>query len=339
MAVLLTQAGVNDRFGARAGVHPAGMPAVSLAGTTITVRDLKAVVYPGITTVSGPYLVGLPSETHELDPADATNPRVDIVVLRVYDDDEDSSGRREGVTEYIVGTAATSPVPPAPPPGAVLLASVLVPVSGSGDPVLTYEAPYTVASGGILPVRTDLELPAGSSGLYDGSPRWRQDTHVLEVYDGAGAWLEVGRAVWPKVRLRLSADQSIPDSSDETVIWNAKDYDIGGGHNSSVNPSRYTAPINGYYRVEARIHWAPNTSGRRMSWLWLNGSSVVGSRDLRVPGTAESWPTVSAATLPMTAGQYVEVRVQQNRGGSLNINGGTSQSSSIMTVEWVGPLS
>lgn len=197
-SMLLTQ-GVADRFGARPGVHPAGTAAVTLSGTTVTVLDIKAVVYPGLTSQSGPYIVALPSGTHELDPADATNPRVDIVVLRVYDDDEDSSGLRQAVTEYIAGVPAASPVAPATPPGAVRLASAAVPQFGGGSPTLTYEAPYTVAVGGILPVRDGGELP--TTGLYSGMYVDRLDLGdngmLMRNRSGGSVWDAVGPAPVP----------------------------------------------------------------------------------------------------------------------------------------------
>jgi hypothetical protein len=198
-AMLLAQAGSPDRFGARSGVHPSGVDAVSLSGSTITVHNTKAVVYTALTTLTGPYVVQLLETTHTLAAADGANPRKDIVVVRIYDDDEDASGLRQAVSEYIVGTPATTPSEPSVPLGAVKLATITVPADGTGSASLTFNAPYTVATGGVIPVRTDAELPGTAGGVYDGLMRWRQDTDELQVHNGAASWETLARANPPRV--------------------------------------------------------------------------------------------------------------------------------------------
>lgn len=183
--------GHADRFGARAGIRPGGSAAVTISGMTVTVQHLTAVVYPALTSLAGPYLVQLQSEQHTVSPADGTNPRKDIIYLQVQDNDEDSSGFRRARSVYLAGTPAPSPVEPTPPIGAYRIASIDVP-AGSTTPTLTYNAPWTVASGGIVPVRNDAELPGSTGGLYDGAARWNQDLDRLEVHNGGSAWETVG---------------------------------------------------------------------------------------------------------------------------------------------------
>lgn len=176
MAMLLVQ-GVGDKFGARNGVHPGGGNAVTLSGSTVTILHTKAVVYPGLTPTAGPYIVQLPSRTHTVPTADPTNPRKDIVVMRVWDDAEDLSGLRQADTEYLTGTPAASPAEPSVPAGAFKMATIDVPAGGTGT--LTYSAPFTVANGGILPVRNSGERP--TLGIYDGFTIFQQDTSELLV--------------------------------------------------------------------------------------------------------------------------------------------------------------
>ena len=187
-AMLLTH-GVADGLGARAGFRPGGSDPITLSGQTISVHPRPVTVYPGESSTDGPYIGHLVADTHSLDPADGSNGRVDVVVTRVYDDDHDSSGRRELVTEYISGTPAADPDPPSIPPGALLSAVIEVPAGGSPSPSLEFVAPFTVASGGILPVRDADDSP--TSGLYNGLARWRQDQSRLEVFDGS-SWLVQG---------------------------------------------------------------------------------------------------------------------------------------------------
>lgn len=66
--------------------------------------------------------------------ADATNDRIDIVVLRVYDDTFDSSGNDYADIEVIQGTPAGSPSAPATPDSAIKLAEIEV---GNGVTAIT----------------------------------------------------------------------------------------------------------------------------------------------------------------------------------------------------------
>jgi len=178
--------GVADRFGARSGVRPGGLDAVALAGTTVTVRDLCAVVHTAAGgSQTGPYRVALQEETHELDPADGSNDRIDAIDLQVQDDDEDASGQRRARSLAVVGTPAGSPVAPTLSDNSVRLATVLVPAGGTPAPTLTYVAPYVAALGGVLPVRDVAELPA--DGRYEGMLAYDQGAGALVAFDGS-AW-------------------------------------------------------------------------------------------------------------------------------------------------------
>lgn len=176
---------LSNRFDARSGVlaNSAGDGFVSLAGTTWTVNNVQAVVSPGITDQSGPYLVVAPFEQGELDPPDGTNPRIDALDLQVQDDDEDASGFRRSRIVYVAGTPGATPTPPALTANALRLAEITVPQSGGGAATMETVALLTVARGGILPVRDDTELP--NSGRYPGTAAYRQDTGALEVWDGS----------------------------------------------------------------------------------------------------------------------------------------------------------
>lgn len=179
----LLYGGHADRLGAHQGVRPGPDP-VSLAGTTWTVHDTAAIVYPAATSTSGPYRVALLETAGEVNPADL-QPRKDILVCQVQDDDEDSSGQRRARPLYVAGTADASPVEPAVPDGAFRLATIDVPASGGGSPTLTVNTPYAVAAGGVLPVPDYDALP--TSGVGAGMVAYRKDSNSLVGHTGA-AW-------------------------------------------------------------------------------------------------------------------------------------------------------
>ncbi len=58
--------------------------------------------------------------------SDPTLDRIDIVILRIYDDTFDSSGDDFADLEVVTGTPDASPVPPAVPAGSFVLAEILV---------------------------------------------------------------------------------------------------------------------------------------------------------------------------------------------------------------------
>lgn len=187
----LLYAGHANEFGARQGVRPHSTPTATVAGTTWTVQNLTAVVYPGLTALSGPYRVQHPSESGALNPADGTNPRIDALDLQIQDDDEDASGFRRARVVYVVGTPGATPVAPAVTANSLRLATVLVPAGGSPSPSVSTLAQFTVAAGGIVPVRTAAELPP--AGRYEGMYADQADTNQLLRWDGS-AWVVVGPA-------------------------------------------------------------------------------------------------------------------------------------------------
>jgi hypothetical protein len=183
LGAVLKHPGAISRFGARSGLRPGGSAAVTISGTTVTVQHNLGVIDPGVNALAGPYDFALQAESHSLVDAEA-NPRKDIVVIGVEDHDEDASGQRR-VRSYVVkGTAAPSPGEPAVPTGAIRIATVDVPVSGGGSPTVTVNALWTVAVGGILPVRSVVELP--TQGLYEGTYADHWDSDELKRYNGTG---------------------------------------------------------------------------------------------------------------------------------------------------------
>lgn len=238
LATMMLISGSGANTGARAGLRP-GPNTPSLSGTTISVFSGTAVLYPGLTATSGPYLVQWPGNEFTLDPADPTNPRKDIVILRVFDDDEDLSGRREAVNEYLVGTPAPSPTEPATPAGALKMAVIDVPAEGGGSATLTRTAQWTVASGGILPVRDDTELP--TDRLYEGLYADLNDDGVLKRYSGS-AWETVARPNAVQVTSKTTDSNFGSVGSPSTVL--------------SVGP----ITVDGSTAVEVSAGWAAFTS-------------------------------------------------------------------------------
>ena len=167
-------------------------PAVTLSGSTVKVGPFNA----AISSAKGAYLVAVDSVTDAtgtVGVADATNPRMDRVVLEILDPDNGiSGGTRIGRLRVIPGQAAAIPGLPALPALALHVAQVQVPKSGGGNPVVTVDAPLTAAVGAPIPVRSQAERDAISPVV--GQMVQRLDRSGALEYGSGTAWVEVGTA-------------------------------------------------------------------------------------------------------------------------------------------------
>jgi len=175
---LLQRGNVSGGHKARPGVFPQGNEDahIGVSGTTWTVNDLVAVV----AAAGGPYIVEHNSESDSLNPADGTNPRIDALDLQVQDDDADGSGFHHSQVVYVPGTPAASPSAPTQTSNSERLATILVPAGGTPSPSIATGPRFTVARGGIVPVRDNTVRPA-TGGLYKGLPAWDMNTDQLDI--------------------------------------------------------------------------------------------------------------------------------------------------------------
>ncbi|MGW0626417.1 hypothetical protein [Streptomyces sp. NPDC002758] len=174
--------GTGSVFGARAGVRP-GDPGLNttLAGSTISVSPGTALI-----TSHGVYVGVLTSAwSGTLTAAHATLSRIDLVYLRIWDTDFDSSGLRKTDVVYLPGTPSSTPVAPSPGGTEVYLplATITVPPAGGGSPsVSTSVLQRTVAPGGILPSSTAPSTPYVGQYYDDGTNLFRWNGSAWDAY-------------------------------------------------------------------------------------------------------------------------------------------------------------
>ncbi|WP_137993964.1 hypothetical protein [Streptomyces vilmorinianum] len=158
---------------------------------TATVYHGRAVIQ-GRTT-DGSYPVALDEDiTITFGDGDPLNPRIDLVVLRVYDNDADALGKYEAGIEIIKGEAAPAPVPPTVPDRSLVLFTVKVKAGASAGTggidwaggAATDLRTTLVSAGGILPVYNN----AGVPGAYPGQYQDNDNAHFLQRWDGT-AWV------------------------------------------------------------------------------------------------------------------------------------------------------
>ena len=127
--------GLVNRYTTGEGVTSSTGLAVSQRGAganmSVDVAPGQAFVFGDEDTDAQPgYLCVLTStDNNTITAADATNERLDLVVLEVDDDDFDSSGQQRGRIHVVAGTPAATPSLPAVPNNAIPLAQVSVPAT------------------------------------------------------------------------------------------------------------------------------------------------------------------------------------------------------------------
>ncbi|PYC83459.1 hypothetical protein C7C46_09000 [Streptomyces tateyamensis] len=236
VAGALTAMSDGTSRGGRQGTRPGPDLTVSIAGTTLTVTTGNAIVSSA--AGEGVYHAEIDTAwTGSINAADGTYTRIDLVYLRVWDQDLDGTGLRKADIVYLAGTPSGSPSAPSIPAGqyGVALATVNVPPSGGGAASVNNAArPYTVAPGGILPVSSTADLAA--AGLYVGQARYNTTRGVVEYWTGsawtaqgdwsaytptwsglsalgaataAGRWTRIGRTVMAQVSLLWGASSTI----------------------------------------------------------------------------------------------------------------------------------
>lgn len=174
-----------------------------------TVSEGRAVIQGDIS--QGVYPVTLPAaEQVTFAVGNAQYGRIDLVVLRIYDNLYDGTTRNEAKIEVIQGVAEQTPKAPTAPPRSLPLYEVTVPAGASaGNGGIPWNTALrdlrtpVVAVGGILPVEGPV-LPGAYPGQY-------QDTanNQLQRWDG-GKWVAYPQAVGGIV------PSSVPSSSPGT---------------------------------------------------------------------------------------------------------------------------
>lgn len=110
-----------------------------------------------------------------------------------------------------------------------------------------------------------------------------------------------------------STTQNVSTSSNTTLTADSELYDLDSMHSTVTNTSRITATTAGKYRIGALVEWDSDATGRREVYLLVNGSTV---HTLTIGNAVAGMTQNGTKILTLSAGDYVEVRVWQNSGGT-----------------------
>lgn len=120
-----------------------------------------------------------------------------------------------------------------------------------------------------------------------------------------------------------AANQSIPNTTITTLLFDTESYDTDAIHDTSTNTGRLTVPTGATkVRLTARVEFAIDGTGIRKVIFYKNGSTAFagGGQNREVPISSD--PTTMLDVTPVltvTATDYFEVRVSQTSGSALDV--------------------
>jgi hypothetical protein len=135
-------------------------------------------------------------------------------------------------------------------------------------------------------------------------------------------------------RVYNDATQSIGDASLTTLVFDQTRYDPSGLHDPLSNPGRLTVPAGqgGTYIITGNVAWASNATGNRIVRIYKEGSDIL-VENINLGGTAGILYMTVTTQIDLAATDYVELRVEQNSGDTLNVN--ASSSSDMREAEFM----
>ena len=124
--------------------------------------------------------------------------------------------------------------------------------------------------------------------------------------------------------------QSIPDATSTAITFNATDgpgstasevHDPSNMHNNVTQNSRITVPVGAgaLYMIGGFANFAANTGGdQRYISIAVNGTEYILQGQTATPANAVVRLALNVPQI-LSAGDWVELKVYQNRGGALNV--------------------
>lgn len=143
----------------------------------------------------------------------------------------------------------------------------------------------------------------------------------------------------PVAQMRQTSAQTLTTAVFTPIEFQVETFDLDidgvGGHDNSVNPSRFTSRYQGYYLASGLVTFLANAAGARHAGWRVNGIDVPGSY-LSVTPTAADVNGVApkAMRVFLDIGDYVELIGFQSSGGNLATYIATSAYQSGMDIGW-----
>ena len=123
-------------------------------------------------------------------------------------------------------------------------------------------------------------------------------------------------------RVTRSSNQSIANNTGTSIDWgSSEDFDTSGMHDPSSDTTRITIQEDGVYAVGYNFAFTTTANGdRRKGYILINNATVLAAQEGDKQNTTS--PQFSTTEpYEFVAGDYIELQVFQDSGGSLNCTG------------------
>jgi hypothetical protein len=135
----------------------------------------------------------------------------------------------------------------------------------------------------------------------------------------------------PMIVWRQLNAQPLSTSSWAALNWDTIDLDTHATR-LSASPSKFTAPYAGWHAVSAQCDFVANPTGQRTLKFVVNGTASYNKLTSNAVNGADTALAI-CAELYLNAGDFLEVWVWQNCGGTLNT--GETDGVPRFTARWV----
>ena len=132
--------------------------------------------------------------------------------------------------------------------------------------------------------------------------------------------------------LTKSALQAAANATTVFLTFDTEEFDVGGYHSTSSNTSRITIPSGkgGKYLFVLTVNFSSNATNQRLLMLYKNGSVHKYSTALPALSGA-SFRATTSIIVDAVATDYFEFAVYQDSGVSLDVNGGSTETTFATT--------
>lgn len=141
----------------------------------------------------------------------------------------------------------------------------------------------------------------------------RHGTNILSYMDSDAAFAQIGLKIGSISQDLLTGAVTAISFTDS---FGLEEWDDANFWTSS-NPTRIVIPYTGQYEFQVKSQFANNTTGQRFTYLQVNGSSPGLIHTTDPTGSTFNTIYTDVITIDVNAGDYVEVMLMQNSGGTI----------------------
>lgn len=300
-----------------------GMQVVEAGSPNTTVQ-----IRPGTCIIprsgQGPYVCTLHSTaTVTTDNANATNPRIDRIIVQLHDTAL-GDAQSKAIITVVTGTAAAIPAVPSVtgPSSWIELAQIAVPANDNtrNNAQITDKRQAASTVGAVR--RLGLGDSLLTSGQLDGELRDTGDS-IDRWSNVSSAWESVAltRASGGQARYRTSSAHTVSNNTVTQAQFHTGDLTTPFITASGTNNNTFTLNVAGLWLITVNTRFAASGTGVRYSWLSIvgqeNTTRLAGIQQNNAGGS-DAWAGNFTLQARFTAGQQISNYVLQASGGNLD---------------------